>query len=99
MFQLDEEIEGMQAVLLQFENQTKFTGTKPEFIQAPLPSPTKIGANSVRERTARGTPNGPIDAHSTANGSSLSSKVVSRSQTWATSIIGVIVNVPFFGLL
>ena len=82
VFQLDEEIEGMQAVLLQLENQTKYAGSKPEFVQqAPLTSPTKTGGSSARERTARGTPNGPIDAHSTANGSSLSSKVVSRSQT------------------
>ena len=73
----------MQAVLLQLEHQTKYAGLKPESIQqqGPPTTPNKAGGSSTRERTGRGTPNGPIDAHSTSNGSSLSSKVASRSQT------------------
>lgn len=81
MFQLDEEIEAMQAALLQLEQQGKGSNTKDSAHQSVIASPSKSGG--TRERTARGTPNGPVDTHnSTSNGgSSMSSKVASRSQT------------------
>ena len=89
VFQLDEEIEAMQATLLQLEHQVKSSNLKEsshshksvlegQYGQA---SPNKSGGSRDRERTARATPNGPVDTHSTPNGSSLSSKIVSRSQT------------------
>ena len=85
MFQLDEEIEAMQATLLHLEHQVKSSNLKePGHGQMALTSPNKGGGSRdrERERTARATPNGPLDTHnSTSNGSSLSSKVVSRSQT------------------
>ena len=90
VFQLDEEIEGMQAVLLQLEHQTKSSGNLKQEVaqpqgQASLNSSNKSSSSNSRERTGRATPNGPLDAHSTPNGgSSLSSKVhvvASRSQT------------------
>ena len=87
VFQLDEEIEAMQATLLHLEHQVKSSNLKePGHGQMALTSPSKGGGSRdrdrERERTARATPNGPLDTHnSTSNGSSLSSKVVSRSQT------------------
>ena len=88
VFQLDEEIEAMQATLLHLEHQVKSSNLKEAgHGQMALTSPNKSGGSRGerdrdRDRTARGTPNGPLqDTHSTSNGSSLSSKVVSRSQT------------------
>ena len=78
----------MQAVLLQLEHQTSrgssLKDSTQQAGQASLASPSsKSSSTSTRERTSRGIPNGPVDTHSTSNGSSLSSKVhvVSRSQT------------------
>ena len=74
----------MQATLLHLEHQVKSSNLKePGHGQASLTSPGKSGGSRERERdrTARATPNGPVDTHNTSNGSSLSSKVVSRSQT------------------
>jgi hypothetical protein len=82
VFQLDEEIEAMQATLLHLEHQVKSSNLKePGHGQMALTSPSSKSGGSrdrERERTARATPNGPLDTHSTSNGSS---KVVSRSQT------------------
>ena len=93
VFQLDEEIEAMQATLLHLEHQVKSSNLKePGHGQMALTSPSKGGGSRdrERERTARATPNGPLDTHnSTSNGSSLSSKVVSRSQTWGLASFDV----------
>ena len=84
----------MQATLLHLEHQVKSSNLKEsshghkgildsQHGQGTLASPSKSGGSRDRDRdrTARATPNGPVDTHSTPNGSSLSSKIVSRSQT------------------